>query len=553
MLHGRFHIREVLGEGGMGHVYRAYDEAAGREVALKLLIVRYLGRPERELRMLREAELGRRTNHPHLVTYLDAGRFGEHGWPFIVSELVKGHDLGLQLAAGPLPERLAARIARQLAGALRALHSAGVVHRDVTADNVLMDGDHATLIDLSHAGDLSLPRVPAGQPGRLTRLNEVPGTHLYMSREQANAAPADPTMDVFAFGVTLIHMLTGIAPRGYGREEYIAMQRQGLVSSPRIDPRIYSNVPPALLELANACVHEEAEHRPTMDEIVDRLDRLLAAMVMPVEPTRQIEAANDEGVAMRDPDAPRMLRRPKPQRAPARSVIDADACSKPLTEAPAPAAVDEPAPDMTSTQPRAKPQRRIVALLVALLVGALVVAVLVLSIMLARERGAADEVAASAAVPSEAGSAEIPPHGSEGPMLAPLATVEGTTSGSDSSDGAQPEDTEPSEPPSEPFEPEEAAPEPPVQRPSKPATPACDEVLAKVDRAVAERDWRKVLRLTRSGRCWDHRVTRIELRVQAFAQLQRWQECTELATTVDSVEMKRAASRCAAALKASNQ
>src|SRR5690606_38811885 len=141
--------------------------------------------------------------HPHLVRVLETGRQGEHEWPFLVMELVEGKDLASQLALeGAMPTLRAARIARQIASAVQALHRKGVVHRDVTPMNVLTRGEHAMLIDLSHAADGDAKPAPVGTAGRLTGPHEVPGTHHYMSREQANAAPAQPAMDVYAFGVT---------------------------------------------------------------------------------------------------------------------------------------------------------------------------------------------------------------------------------------------------------------------------------------------------------------------------------------------------------------
>ena len=84
----RFEIRAVLGEGGMGHVFRVLDRQLGREVALKLIVPRYLGRPERERRFLRELELGQRAGrHPHLVEVIGGGRSRDSGWPFVVMEL----------------------------------------------------------------------------------------------------------------------------------------------------------------------------------------------------------------------------------------------------------------------------------------------------------------------------------------------------------------------------------------------------------------------------------------------------------------------------------
>lgn len=558
---GRFEIRAELGEGGMGHVFRAYDRSAGREVALKLLIPRYLGRPERELRLFREAELGQRVQHPNLVTYLDVGRLGLHAWPFLVMEFIDGGDLGMRLIEGALEGRLATSVARQIAGAVHALHRAGIVHRDVTAMNVLFDGGHATLIDLSHAGDLSLPKVPVGRPGRLTQLNEVPGTHHYMSREQANAEPADPAMDVYAFGITLVHILTGRAPRGYGREAFIEMQRRGLIESPRIDPRIYAEAPVPLIELAHACVRQGAGDRPTMEEIVEQLDGLPLAPVVPIH-----------GARGRDPDAPR----PRSRRAfvpPPEPTIPA---SRPH-DAPLP----EPPPSRTSGAARSaseaaavaeasygpaprRAQRRLIVILAVLLLISLGIVSLLL-FMLAGEQSPGVEPESrteSSADPRP----EIEPEPAVEPGPEPPRTETETVPPETppSSTAAVPPAGSPSVgvTPVEPTSTPEAEPgaakakrdrSRPTRRRSTTPTPAedCDGVDEKAHEAARTRDWKHVLQYTRAPSCWADARSRVRLRVRALVQLRRYDECVVLAKTIDDTETNRAAVSCAAALKAS--
>lgn len=277
---GRFEILAMLGEGGMGTVYRARDRVRGEVVALKLLAPRYLGRPEREARVFREAELTERAGrHPSLVEVLEAGRLAPHGWPYLVMRVVEGESLWARVAfGGALPPAVAVRLARQVAGAVAALHRAGVVHRDVTPMNVLVEGHHAVLIDLSHAGDHGAPQAAVGRTGRLTGPHEVPGTHYYMSREQACAEPAHPTMDVFAFGVTLVHTLTGVAPTELPREAFLVMAQRGMVEAPTVDVRVYPEVPHELAELCDECTRTDPAARPSMDEVVARLDGMLVAL-----------------------------------------------------------------------------------------------------------------------------------------------------------------------------------------------------------------------------------------------------------------------------------
>lgn len=484
-LDDRFELRAVLGEGGMACVYRAYDHQAAREVALKLLAPRYLGRTERERRFLREAELGRRARHPNLVAYLDAGRLRDGDWPFVSMELVEGRELGHRLARGPLPAPVATRVARQLAGALLELHRAGVVHRDVTPMNVLMRGDEAVLIDLSHAGDTRAPRLSAGQPGRLTQAHEVPGTHYYMPKEQAFAAPAQPAMDVYAFGVTLVEMLTGHGPGNWDRPTFIAMQREGKFVAPRVDVRIHADVPAELAELAHACTSAEPEDRPTFEAIVARLDGVLASgvtalAVVPRRPGRAVPGAGNQ-------DAPRSR-------------------------------------TGAATAPRRRKWPWVAAIvLVGLGVGAWAV--------WPPEQRVEDRADGRTGVPLEAPG-----------VAAPL--VGGSGTGEAASDGTE-QGLEPE--PAADVGPGKAAVEPPSPRGSEPElsrprpfeTEECARVREQADRAVAEYDWARAVTLTRRAQCWRSDAQRRRILVQALFHDNRWVECVRAGGASRDAEVKR--------------
>lgn len=513
VLGDRFELRAWLGDGGMGHVFRAYDRFAAREVALKLLAPRYLGRDERELRVAREAQLGQRARHRNLVEYFDHGRIGKLRWPFLTMELIDGPSLGIRLIDGGLAPRLAARFARQIAGAARALHESDVVHRDITSANVLLRGDDAVLIDLSHAGDLSAPRVPVGAPGRITRVNEVPGTHLYMDRDQANADPAEPSMDVYAFGVTLAHMLTGRAPRGYERAEFIQLQREGRIESPRIDSRVFPEIPPTLIELTHSCTDPVAGQRPAMDEIVTALDALLAAMVMPaVELTRPLEAANGPAMVAAELD-----------REPDSTVPD-----------------DVPS---QQAQPAQDGSRRLWFVL-AMIAGALLAALLV-AVVLRSIAGDPVESAATSAVQSSNaadGDEPEPPHavGSTGPLPAAVSTTGVIDEESDGGTGGVPMA-------SSGMPTTETTPAPAVTPPPGPATPKprCADEPARAATASTRRDWAAVLRLTRKASCWPDRAERLRLRARALMLLGRYGECARLRTRSNDPELIRMANDCA--------
>ncbi len=578
----RFELRRVLGEGGMGQVYLARDRHSGREVALKLLIPRYVGRAEREMRFLREAELGQRATHGHLVEYIGAGRFDHDGWPFIVMERIEGNDLGIRLAGGALSSRLATRVARQVAGALRALHHAGVVHRDVTAMNVLMDGEDATLIDLSHAGDLRLPRVPVGDPGRITRLNEVPGTHHYMSKEQANAAPADPAMDVYAFGVTMIHMLTGRAPRGYGREEYIAMQRRGLVKAARLDPRVYSRVPMPLVELANACVDEEAQRRPTVDDIVEALDEISAVMVMPVaEATKPVVAANGQ-TELSPAAAPVGVSEQPIVARPSRGEV----VERPRVSIDAAAVATVDGGGEKTGEPRASSRSRLWAWVFVAMAGLLLVLLataLMLWSQLSKERDDRGQRGQA-----EAASMRVEPTQVEQPDAAESMTADeprDAPAGAPSPPSKQaPRDASPGREPVDTASPvaeqvreapvekhggaarprrgtkkrsPKAGPEPKPEPGPHNAEPVakktdCTDVPDKATAASRRRDWKTVLALTRTATCWPEGSARDRLRASALLKMGRYAQCAAMSTS-SNAEARRLARSCADALKKDSQ
>ena len=131
---GRYRLVERLGAGGMSVVWRGYDEVLGRPVAVKLLAAKLVADPELRGRVLREARAAARLSHPHITNVYDYGERAD-GTPYVVMELVEGQSLAQRMAAGPLPWRMAVRVAAQVASALAAAHAQGLVHRDVTPAN----------------------------------------------------------------------------------------------------------------------------------------------------------------------------------------------------------------------------------------------------------------------------------------------------------------------------------------------------------------------------------------------------------------------------------
>ncbi|MFI6503462.1 protein kinase [Nonomuraea typhae] len=206
LLNGRYLLREPVGAGGMGRVWRARDELLGREVAIKEIVFPVgLEAAERALyaqRALREARAAARLSHPGSVVVHDVAMCGDV--PIIVMELVRGRSLATVIADGPLAPAEVARIGAVMAEALVEAHAAGVVHRDLKPANVLLAGKRVVITDF---GIASL----AGDPA-LTESGVALGTPAYMSPEQAAGVTPTPAGDLWSLGATLYAAVEGRPP-----------------------------------------------------------------------------------------------------------------------------------------------------------------------------------------------------------------------------------------------------------------------------------------------------------------------------------------------------
>jgi serine/threonine protein kinase len=212
---GPYEITERIGTGGMGEVYRASDTKLGREVAIKTLPSALASDPERLARFEREAKLLATLNHAHIAAIY--GLDEEHGTSFLAMELVAGETLEAKLEGGALPVEEALPIALQIAQALEAAHEKGVVHRDLKPANIMVTpGGVVKVLDFGLAkafsGDPS-EASPAHSPAlslAMTQAGLILGTAGYMSPEQASGQATDQRADIWAFGVVVYEMLTGL-------------------------------------------------------------------------------------------------------------------------------------------------------------------------------------------------------------------------------------------------------------------------------------------------------------------------------------------------------
>jgi eukaryotic-like serine/threonine-protein kinase len=200
----RYEIQREIAQGGMAEVYLAHDQLLNRPVALKALFPQYAREPSFVERFRREAQAAANLNHPNIVAIYDWGQ--EDGTYFIVMEYVEGRSLrDLIRAEAPLESSQAAEIAAEIASALGFAHRNGVVHRDVKPGNVLLTRSGNVKVT-----DFGIAR--AGASDGLTQTGSVMGTATYFSPEQAQGLPVDGRSDVYALGVVLYEMVTGVAP-----------------------------------------------------------------------------------------------------------------------------------------------------------------------------------------------------------------------------------------------------------------------------------------------------------------------------------------------------
>jgi serine/threonine-protein kinase len=201
---GPYLLRRLLGRGGMGEVYEAYDTVKDRVIALKLMSQAVSQDPVFRERMQREAHTAGRLQEPHIVPIHDYGEID--GQLFIDMRFIEGVDVAALLDRdGPLPPPRAVAIVRQVAAALDAAHGAGVIHRDIKPENILVTGD-----DFAYLVDFGIAAGFADE--RLTRTGAMVGTFNYMAPERFGTAEVTYRADIYALACVLFECVVGVAP-----------------------------------------------------------------------------------------------------------------------------------------------------------------------------------------------------------------------------------------------------------------------------------------------------------------------------------------------------
>ncbi len=291
---GRFQIQSMLGVGGFGLVYRAYDPQLDRVVALKIpRLETLLAKADRE-RFLREARTASSLDHPQLATIYEAGQAGPIC--YIASACYGGGTLHDMLRdKGPLPVRTAARLVQALARAMQHAHSRGVLHRDIKPSNVLFDdsaagdGEPDALVRAARITDFGLARS-LDQDQKLTLTGTLIGTPAYMSPEQAESRQEDisTASDIYSLGAVLYELLSGQPP--HERENLLATLEAVRSADPQPLSRLAPHVPRDLAAICQKCLHKEPARRyASAHDLAEDLERWLSGRAVEARPlaTRQ--------------------------------------------------------------------------------------------------------------------------------------------------------------------------------------------------------------------------------------------------------------------------
>jgi tRNA A-37 threonylcarbamoyl transferase component Bud32 len=269
---GQIRIQSRLGAGAMGVVYRGRHEVLGKDVAVKVLGAVRGDKEHARQRFIRECQAAAKVAHANVVQVFEAGL--HQGSPYMVMELVVGHSLGALLDElsrknghpTGLPPETVARLGTGIALGIHAIHAAGVVHRDIKPDNVMVAADRTPKVaDLGLAKEISDPDAL-----RLTGTGMVVGTPLYCAPEAIrNPAEIGPPADIYSLGATLYQMVAG-KPPFEGATAYEVM-RAHLEDRPRPLREVAPATPARLADLVELCLDKDARRRPSALQVAEAL------------------------------------------------------------------------------------------------------------------------------------------------------------------------------------------------------------------------------------------------------------------------------------------
>ena len=271
-----YRILSKIGAGGMGEVYLAQDTKLERQVALKILPGEFSQDAERMRRFVQEAKSASALNHPSIITIHEIGEAdGSH---FIAAEYVEGETLSQRLRTRPMPLQSALEVAIQIASALQAAHNAGIVHRDIKPDNVMIRPDGLVkILDFGIAKLATKNNQPIDEEASTaikagTNPGMIIGTAAYMSPEQARGTEVDARTDIFSFGVVLYQMLT--TKRPFAGENEIDVIGSILHKDPTPIRELSPDLPKEIERVVTKMLRKDREERyqTSKDLLIDLKD-----------------------------------------------------------------------------------------------------------------------------------------------------------------------------------------------------------------------------------------------------------------------------------------
>ncbi|HBL44552.1 MAG TPA: hypothetical protein DDZ90_14290, partial [Planctomycetaceae bacterium] len=269
---GEYQIYNIIGQGGMGIVFRALDPKLNRIVAIKVMSPLLAVNPNAKKRFLREAQAAAAVSHPHIVTI---HAVDEDKLPYLVMEYVVGQSLQQKLdKVGSLKVTEILRIGSQIAEGLAAAHKQGLIHRDIKPANILLENG----VERVKITDFGLAR--AVDDVTITRTGEVSGTPQYMSPEQATGDRIDQRSDLFSLGAVLYAMCTGRSP--FRASNLAAVVRRVCDDTPRPIQEVNEDIPEWLSEIIDCLLEKQPENRiQTAEEVAELLGTHLARLQHP--------------------------------------------------------------------------------------------------------------------------------------------------------------------------------------------------------------------------------------------------------------------------------
>jgi serine/threonine-protein kinase len=497
----RYRVLGRLGQGGMGTVYMGEHVTVGRSVAIKVLTHQWSRNEAVAQRFRAEARAASAAGHPNIIEVFDAGIL-EDARLFLVMEFLTGSNLFEEVRRhGPFAVARACRTMRDVARAVRAAHNVGIIHRDLKPENVMLAdrGEEEAVKVLDFGISAGASKTPGA--GRLTVPGHALGTPQYMAPEQARGDSATELFDVYAMGVLLYEVLTGVPP--FDSDNVVdLLARKTMERAPSVADR-RRDLPEKLVRLVDDCMEIPPERRPqNAQEFIDRIEEILRSLPREAPTAAEPQAADTPAVS-----APTSLISPS---------ASSSGLARPF--------------------PVAQAQRRRHRGVVASGIAVLAAAAIVFGISSMSSTPSGDEPAVVESQPSPALAA--PPPEKEPRTRDPAEEQD------EISEAAPPES-----PPggaNEAADTKEESAQAPPDTTEPWATSECADVRKAAARARQRSAWATLLRKVKRRECWRKRSEHVRLQVQALAELQRFRECLDVGKGYNDPKIKRYVRLCEA-------